>query len=209
MKIYGHTNYNYSFIAEEYPKNIDYNLEHLRVLYIDIEVGSEQGFPDPESATEEVTAITTKMGDDIQVWGCDKFKNGQENITYNRCFDEQQLLEEFVMYWQKNCPHVISGWNTKTFDTPYLINRIRNVLNETWVKKLSPWGFVKEQRIFGMGGREVQTYEIYGVSEIDYLDAYKKFTYTNQESYRLDHIAYVELGQTKLDFSEVATLHEL
>jgi len=90
-----------------------------------------------------------------------------------------------------------------------LVNRIRNILNETWVKKLSPWGFVKEQKIFGMGGREVQTYEIYGVSEIDYMDAYKKFTYTNQESYRLDHIAYVELEETKLDYSEVSTLHEL
>jgi len=82
-------------------------------------------------------------------------------------------------------------------------------LGDSWVKKLSPWGFVKEQKIFGMGGKEVQTYEIYGVSEIDYMDAYKKFTYTNQESYRLDHIAYVELGETKLDYSEVSTLHEL
>ena len=69
MKIYGHTNYNYSFIAETYPENIDYNLEHLRMMFLDIEVASEQGFPDPENASEEVIAITTKMGDDIQVWG--------------------------------------------------------------------------------------------------------------------------------------------
>ena len=209
MKIYGHTNYNYSFIAEKYPEIIDYNFEHIKIMFLDIEVGSEHGFPNPESAQEEVTAITVKIGDDIQVWGCSEFKNGQENITYNKCGDERQLLEQFVMYWQQNYPHVITGWNTKTFDTPYLVNRIRNILSEKWVKKLSPWGFVKEQKIFGMGGREVQTYEIYGVSEIDYMDAYKKFTYTNQESYRLDHIAYVELGETKLDYSEVNTLHEL
>ena len=209
MKIYGHTNYNYSYIAETYPKIIDYNFEHIKVMYIDIEVGSEHGFPNPENAHEEVTAITIKIDDDIQVWGCSEFKNGQENITYNKCGDERQLLEQFVMYWQQHCPHVITGWNTKTFDTPYLVNRIRGELGETWVKKLSPWGFVKEQKIFGMGGKEVQTYEIYGVSEIDYMDAYKKFTFTNQESYRLDHIAYVELGETKLDYSEVATLHEL
>jgi len=209
MKLYGHTNFNYSYIGETYPNNIDYNLEHIKILYIDIEVGSEHGFPNPETAPSEVTAITTKMGDDIQVWGCGEFKNDNEEITYNKCGDERQLLEQFVMYWQQNCPHVISGWNTKTFDTPYLINRIRNILNETWVKKLSPWGFVKEQKIFGMGGREVQTYEIYGVSELDYMESYKKFTFKNHESYRLDHIANVELNQKKLDYSEVDTLHEL
>ena len=209
MKLYGHTNFNYSYIGETYPDNIDYNLEHIKILYIDIEVGSEHGFPNPETAPSEVTAITTKMGDDIQVWGCGEFKNDNEEITYNKCGDERQLLEQFVMYWQQNCPHVISGWNTKTFDTPYLVNRIRNILSETWVKKLSPWGFVKEQKIFGMGGREVQSYEIYGVSELDYMESYKKFTFRNHESYRLDHIANVELGQKKLDYSEVATLHEL
>ena len=209
MKIYGHTNYNYSYIAETYPKQVDYNFEHLKIMFLDIEVGSEHGFPNPENAYEEVTAITIKINDDIQVWGCSEFKNTQENITYNKCGDERQLLEQFVMYWQQNCPHVITGWNTKTFDTPYLVNRIRKILNETWVKKLSPWGFVREQKIFGMGGKEVQTYEIYGVSEIDYMDAYKKFTYTSQESYRLDHIAHVELGENKLDYSEVNSLHEL
>ena len=209
MKIYGHTNYNYSYIAETYPEIIDYNFDNINIMFIDIEVASEHGFPDPLYANEEVTAITIKINDDIQVWGCSEFKNDQENITYNKCGDERQLLEQFVMYWQQHCPHVITGWNIKTFDTPYLINRIRSVLNESWVKKLSPWGFVREQKIFGMGGKEVQTYEIYGVSELDYMDAYKKFTYTNQESYRLDHIAYVELGQNKLDYSEVATLHEL
>ena len=209
MKIYGHTNYNYSYIAETYPEQVDYNFEHLKIMFLDIEVGSEHGFPNPENAQEEVTAITIKINDDIQVWGCSDFNNTQENITYNKCGDERQLLEQFVMYWQQNCPHVITGWNTKTFDTPYLVNRIRKILNETWVKKLSPWGFVREQKIFGMGGKEVQTYEIYGVSEIDYMDAYKKFTYTNQESYRLDHIAHVELDENKLDYSEVNTLHEL
>ena len=85
MKLYGHTNFNYSYIGETYPDTIDYNLEHIKIMYIDIEVGSEHGFPDPEIASEEVTAITTKMGDDIQVWGCGEFKNDKDNITYNKC----------------------------------------------------------------------------------------------------------------------------
>jgi len=131
MKIYGHTNYNYSFIADTYPEEqIDYNFEHIKIMFLDIEVGSEHGFPDPQRADEEVTAITIKINEDIQVWGCSEFQNGQENITYNKCGDERQLLEQFVMYWQQNCPHVISGWNTKTFDTPYLVNRIRGELGD-------------------------------------------------------------------------------
>ena len=40
------------------------------------------------------------------------------------------------------------------------------------------------------------------------LILYKKFTYTNQESYRLDHIANVELGQKKLDHSEFDTFKD-
>jgi len=209
MEIYGHTNFSYSFLSEEYPEeHIGYNLEHISKMYIDIEVGSESGFPDPQLASEEITAITIKMNDNIEVWGCGDFIHGDE-VQYNHCKNEKELLEQFVLFWQQNCPHVITGWNIKIFDIPYLCNRIRQILSDAWVKKLSPWGFVKSQTIFGMGGKELQAYEIYGVSEIDYLEAYKKFTYINQESYRLDHVAYVELGEKKLDYSEVATLHEL
>ena len=130
MQIYGHTNFNYAFIGEEYPKIINYNLEHLKILFVDIEVGSEQGFPDPQRADEEVQAITIKMGDDIQVWGCGEYKNDNENVTYNKCGDERQLLEQFVMYWQQNCPHVITGWNTKTFDNLfYIIHEVLLLLN--------------------------------------------------------------------------------
>ena len=210
MKIYGHSNYSYSFIADAYPEeHINYNLDHVKIMFIDIEVASENGFPDPEFANEEITAITIKIDEKIEVWGCGKYENHQEEVCYNECKDERHLLESFVIFWQRNCPHVITGWNTRIFDTPYLVNRIRKVLSEKWVKKLSPWGFVKPQTIFGFGGQERKVYEIYGVSEIDYLDAYRKFTYINQESYRLDHIAYVELGERKLDISEVSRLHEL
>ena len=127
MEIYGHTNYSYAFLAIEYPEEIiNYNLEHIKVMYYDIEVGSENGFPDPQRADEEVTAITIKIDDDIQVWGCGEFVH-TDSVRYTKCSDERQLLEQFVMYWQQNCPHVITGWNTKIFDTPYLVNRIRKV----------------------------------------------------------------------------------
>ena len=130
LQIYGHTNFSYSFLSEEYPEeHINYNLEEVSKMFIDIEVGSESGFPDPQIASEEVTAITIKMGNVIEVWGCGEFAHGEE-VQYNHCKDERHLLESFVMFWQQNCPHVITGWNIKTFDIPYLCNRIRKLLSE-------------------------------------------------------------------------------
>jgi DNA polymerase elongation subunit (family B) len=81
------------------------------------------------------------------------------------------------------------------------------VLGEKLMKRLSPWGLVTEQEFF-VNGRKQISYDIGGISQLDYLDLYKKFTYTNQESYRLDHIANVELGQKKLDHSEFDTFKD-
>jgi DNA polymerase elongation subunit (family B) len=66
---------------------------------------------------------------------------------------------------------------------------------------MSPWGIVHREEM-EIKGRQQIIYNMFGINVVDYLDLYKKFTYTNQESYRLDHIAFVELGQKKLDHSE-------
>ena len=68
------------------------------------------------------------------------------------------------------------------------------------MKRFSPWGLVTEDEVYIQGRRNI-SYDVGGITQLDYLDLYKKFTYTNQESYRLDHIASVELGQKKLDHS--------
>ena len=130
-------------------------------------------------------------------------------VRYIKCTDEKSLLLEFINDWSKNYPDIITGWNIRFFDIPYLVNRIVNLLGERTAKRLSPWGWYKESSITGIGGRRHQVYELVGVSALDYMDAYKKFTYVNQESYSLNHIAYVELEERKLDYSEVDTLHEL
>ena len=75
------------------------------------------------------------------------------------------------------------------------------------LKKLSPWNNVRTREI-KLHGRDQLTCEMAGITVIDYLDLYKKFTYTNQESYRLDHIAFVELGERKLDHSEFDTFKD-
>ena len=188
---------------------INYDYSKIRIAIIDIEVASENGFPEPGSAVEEVTAISIKMGNQFLVYGCGDFINKEEKVEYIKCSDEKALLERFLSDWSKNYPDIITGWNTRFFDIPYLVNRINRLFGEKQMKKLSPWGYIKESKIFGMGGKETQAYELSGLSIVDYMDTYKKFIYVNQESYTLGHIAYVELGEAKLDYSEYATLHEL
>ena len=100
------------------------------------------------------------------------------------------------MFWEKNTPDIITGWNTEFFDVPYLCNRIKNLFGEDELKRLSPWRMVTEREVYN-SGRKHQLYEIKGVAHLDYLDLYHKFTYTSQESYSLNHIAYVELGEKK------------
>ena len=87
------------------------------------------------------------------------------------------------------------------YDVPYIARRISRVLGDKWMKSLSPWNRANEREVY-VQGRKNYAYDISGVNILDYLDLYKKFTYTNQESYRLDHIAFVELGQRKVDHSE-------
>ena len=105
---------------------------------------------------------------------------------------------------EENTPEVLTGWNSKLYDIPYLVRRMDRIIGEKLMKRLSPWGLVTEHEIF-IAGRKQLSYDIGGISQLDYLDLYKKFTYKAQESYRLDYIASVELKQKKLDHSEFDT----
>ena len=206
--VFGIDQFQYAFIADQYPGMISYDVSKMNTAYIDIEVASEHGFPNVESANEEVLAISIKVNNDFKVYACGDY-TPTPGVRYIKCTDEKSLLTEFINDWSSNYPDIITGWNIRFFDIPYLVNRIVNLFGERTAKKLSPWGWYKESNITGIGGRRHQVYELVGVSALDYMDAYKKFTYVNQESYSLNHIAYVELEERKLDYSEVDTLHEL
>ena len=206
--VFGIEGFQYSFISDNYPGLVDYELSKIRVAFIDIECSSEYGFPDIRRANEEVLAISIKIGDDFKVYGCGEY-NPKPGVKYINCPNEEELLKSFIDDWASNYPDIVTGWNSRFFDIPYLMNRIIRILGEKYANKLSPWGWFKENEVTLVGNRRHQVYELVGISSIDYMDAYKKFTYVNQESYSLNHIAYTELGEKKLDFSEATTLHEL
>ena len=212
FNISGNDRYIYQYISETYPEDeLKFDINKIKVTTIDIEVASENGFPDVESAAEEVLLISiqdynTKQ---IRTWGLGKFNNRQSNVNYRAFSNEHDLLNDFISWWmiEENTPEVITGWNSELYDIPYLVRRIDRVLGEKLMKRMSPWGLVTESEKF-ISGRKHISYDIGGVSQLDYLNLYKKFTYKAQESYRLDHIASVELGQQKLDHSEFDTFKD-
>ena len=211
FKIFGMTKYEYAFIADEHKGMVDWKQEHIAIDIIDIEVGSENGFPDPYKANEPITAIAVKrIGGHMKVYGCGDFNNYNDNVTYMKCRDEYDLCKRFLEDWFHDCPDIITGWNTKFFDIPYLYNRFMKILGEEQTRRLSPWNMIHERKAV-VNGRDMTAYEIKGVASLDYIELYKWFAPggKSQESYRLDNIANVELGKSKLSYDEFDSLHQL
>jgi DNA polymerase elongation subunit (family B) len=209
-RVFGNTRYEYAYIAEHHPDMVEWDQDKILVAVIDIEVGSENGFPDPYDANEPITAIAiTYMGSPPIVLGCGDYEV-QGDETYIKCRDEWTLCKKFIELWSRKCPDVITGWNTKFFDIPYLINRFNKILGEDETKKLSPWNFIKN-RTTNINGRQLIAYEIVGVASLDYIELYKWYAPggKSQESYRLDNIAQVELGDGKISYDEFENLHQL
>ena len=208
--IYGNTRFLYQYIAEQHPEEeLKFDSSKIRIFNIDIETAAENGFPDIESADQEILAISIKdsFSGRITVFGARPYDNKDPMVDYMHFRSEESMMNAFLDYWQANYPDVITGWNVQLFDMPYICNRIERILGDKFVKLLSPWRLVSQREIF-IKGRKQFAVDTLGISTLDYLELYKKFTYTNQESYRLDHICNVELGEKKLDHSEFDTFKE-
>jgi DNA polymerase elongation subunit (family B) len=209
--VYGNDNYKAQYISDKYPEDeIKFDISKIRLATIDIEVAAEGGFPNVFDCAEEILAITLQNYSTKQIVcfaNSREYNNTRKDVSYIRCFDEVDLINRFLAFWEQNTPDAITGWNCELYDIPYIAGRIERILGDKEARRLSPWGNIRRKELV-IQGREQVSYEIAGVSVIDYLDLYKKFTYTNQESYRLDHIAFVELGQKKLDHSEFDTFRE-
>ena len=208
--VYGNDNYKAQYISQTYPEDeIKFDIKKIRLVTIDIEVASENGFPNVFDCAEELLAITLQnyATKHIICFASRPYINTRKDVVYVECRDEIDLIRHFLAFWEKETPDVITGWNCELYDIPYIAGRIDRILGEKEARRLSPWGNIRKRELV-IKGREQISYEVAGVSVIDYLDLYKKFTYKAQESYRLDHIANVELGQKKLDHSEFETFKD-
>jgi DNA polymerase elongation subunit (family B) len=212
FKIYGNDRYVYQYISDKYPEDeIKFDISKIKLVTLDIETTSENGFPDPRSCDEEILLITIQDYSTKQIitWGTGPFNNTQSNVKYIECSSEYDLLNKFMYYWDQpvHLPEVITGWNIQFFDIPYICGRLSRVLGEKRARSFSPWGLITQNEVY-VNNRQQVCYDIGGITQLDYLDLYKKFTYKAQESYRLDYIAEVELGQKKLDHSEFETFKD-
>ena len=210
FKVFGNERFIYQYISDKYPQDeVKFDISKIRLYTMDIETKSENGFPDVESADQEMLLISMQNYNtkEIITWGQGPFKLKQGNHYYKQFNNEFDLLNDFISWWMKNTPDIVTGWNIQMFDIPYLAKRLYRVLGDKVARRLSPWGLCSPKELYIKGRRHI-VYDIGGITQLDYLDLYKKFTYTNRESYRLDYIAQVELGQKKLDHSEHDTFKD-
>ena len=217
FKVYGTTNYIHQYITKKFPNEIKFDRDKINVTTIDIETAYDDGFPDPDVADQTVLAITLKNNIDgiYYVWGLKDFdeeKSLIKPVQYVKCETESELLARFMAHWckEEHIPDVITGWNVRFFDVPYLVNRISKVCGLEMCRRFSPWGLIDHRTVKRLN-REQTTYDIRGVQTMDYLELFQKFGYAYgpQESYKLDHIAYVVLGENKLSFDEQGSLRNL
>ena len=203
FEVHGYDRFLYQYISEEFSNEVDYDIKTLKITSLDIEVACENGFPNVRECAEQLLAITVQdyQTRKLKVFATRDYHNTRKDVDFIYCDDEKHLLQCFLAYWQTDFPDVLTGWNVELYDVPYICGRLERLFGEKELKMMSPWGMVKSEEI-EIKGRTNILYNLMGINVLDYMDLYKKFTYTNQESYRLDHIAFVELGQKKLDHSE-------
>jgi DNA polymerase elongation subunit (family B) len=173
-----------------------------RDFFFDIESErDENGYSTPQDARLRITSIAyyDKAKNDRRVLLLDEerridskgFKADEYEVEIFRT--EADMLTRFINIFANAQPTVITGWNIDNYDVPYLVNRIKKVLGAQAVKKLSPAGIVE-------WNKNRERYKIFGVSSLDYLTLYKKFTYTELPNYRLDTVAKTELGKGKIEY---------
>lgn len=207
------------FLSKAFPEKVNWVPQHIRTWYIDIEVKSDSGFPKPEEAAWPVTAITVydTLEDRFFVLTCHSWslskselkKEILDKVTYIQFKDEREVIQGFKNLWKRHCPHIVTGWNVENFDMTYMINRISRLFGKNAVDDLSPFGIVKTSVKLDKYDKEFTEVDIYGVSILDYRDLYKKFTFKAREDYKLKTIAYYELDESKIDYSEEGSLRNL
>lgn len=244
-KIYGCSDYVRQFIGRNFRGELKSRTDLVQVWWFDIEtkVGgnpvqvqpvddqeemleeedneeeSKGGFPNPDTAEEQITLITmyNRTKKQITTWGLyaidDPTMNSKQtpeqiqedmewirskNVDYRMFSDETSMLKDFLLFVKTNRMDVLSGWNSEFFDIPYLYNRLVKLLGESLAKHLSPWKIADEHKKFVMN-KERTTYEIAGLNHVDLLDLYKKFNPGSKESFSLGFISNYELGTTKVE----------
>ena len=181
----------------------EFNTHPIKFCFLDIETFSVDTFPDVDDPTHTVNVITCydNFSKKFNTFGIKPYTGDNDgSMIYHHCADERELFIKFLEYLEQDYPDVMSGWNSEFFDIPYIINRMERILGQEYVNRLSPLNRVHFRMMRGNFGQEKKRYYIDGIACLDYLDVYKRFCLKLRESYKLDAIGEVELGENKVDF---------
>jgi DNA polymerase elongation subunit (family B) len=214
FKTYGKRNGMYSYIFENFFEKAEYSTP--KILFLDIEVTSDAGFPYPEKAEFPISLFQfydsfekkyfcfyTSDANLDKEYIQSKFK---EEVKFKKFSSEENMLLGFAKTIRILNPLIIAGWNIKGFDIPYIINRFKKLgmdpgnLSEFGTYKLT----MKEYQ-----GQTAFECDISGFVIVDMLDTYKKFVLVPRDSYSLNNIARVELGDSKVEYDEFENLTDL
>ena len=181
----------------------------LKIFLLDIEVdtSSDSSFPTPERAAVPINLITVfdTLTKTTHTWGLkESYTPTLPDCIYHRCKDEQELVLQFVDFWKTDYPDIASGWNSSGFDFPYIINRFMKLFGDDFVKQLSPVNTVRSRKVFTDMGKETIIWSISGIALIDYMDLYKTFSPGEKESFSLNYISELELGEGKIAYNAVS-----
>jgi len=203
---YGSTNWAYVYANEQYPEDIQYDVDVIKTAVIDIETMSEEGFPKIDEADQAIICVTIRCNGKSYVFAHQDYTPQRDDVTFIRCKDEVDMLYRFLDLWRDLDVDVITGWNIEFFDMPYIINRIKRLIGDKAAARMSPCGQIQQRDVRGF---DTKIYVINGIAILDYLQMYRKFAYKSPENYKLDTICSEELGAKKLDYSEFDSLHLL
>lgn len=212
IPLYGMENLVCQYMVDNFGR--EYQHDKIRIFFLDIENrilqddGITKTFPNPHDAPSPLTAITIydslenryHVFGDHATWNVDSYKH--LDVIYYPATSERELIKNFLTFWMSNYPHIITGWNSESYDIPYLYNRILKLFGQQTVNLLSPWNLINVRNYVDEIGNSQTSYQLYGISHVDYIQVYKKNTFHKQESYKLDFIADVELGKGKIDYRE-------
>ena len=194
----------YRLLEENY---LGQDAPNLNVAFFDIEVDfdPERGYSSPEDPFTAITAITVHLQwlDSLitlaippKTLTMEQAKEECKDFDNTYLFEtEAEMLDTFLDLIKD--ADIISGWNSEGYDIPYTVNRITRVLSKEDTRRFCLWDQYPKKRTFEKYGREQETYDLIGRQHLDSLELYRKYTYEERHTYRLDAIGEMEVGEKK------------
>jgi DNA polymerase elongation subunit (family B) len=179
----------------------------LNVAFFDIEVDfdPERGYASPEDAFMPITAIAVYLqwmetmiclAIPPKTLSMAEAKRQVEDMPNTMLFEtESEMLDTFLDIIQD--VDVLSGWNSEGFDIPYTVNRVTKVLSKEDTRRFCLWNQFPKKREYEKYGKTAVTYDFIGRVHLDSLELYRKYTYEERHTYRLDAIGEMEIGENK------------